>query len=200
MYHQTAVVDHQPTRHEVQLSLELHGGFSETFLTLRRFIRKGKSKAERTQFQMDLLERLQAELQSFEPYAPYVDVEDFSQDADAGVELEVDPRQGWSLDAIEKIHLTVFEASMKGILHWKTAERDRIELLSWMLIEDEAPFSWNVCCGLAGVESEDMRHRILHMVTKEHPSLVIPDAMALNSRNEVEKLLARGAAYFGASR
>lgn len=194
-----AAVVTQMQRHEVQLALDLVGGAAVAFMSLKRYVRHKRS-APKTAVQMDLLERIQSELNDYEAYPAPVDLPVETALAGTDVGTEADPRQGWSLDAIEKMHLNLFDASLKGILHWKTADRDRIELISWMLIEDEAPFSFDVCAALSGVESDEIRTRVLQMVRKEHPDLAIPDARALNSTNEIEKLLARGAAYFGAER
>lgn len=175
MYNHTSYFPPAHLRQEEQLALELIGGEvgSNSYMQLRRHW-ASRTKSERTVLQLSLLDALAALL-----------------------EEDQDLRKNWSLDQIEKMHLCLFEASVKAALYERTNPNDRSEIMAWVQDADIRPFSFNVCAGLAGVDPEEMRDRIVAMVSKEYPNLVIPSYEMINSGNQLARLMELGRSLRG---
>lgn len=160
-------------RQEIQLQLELVGGHSNCYRELRRFIRS-KRKPGRSDLQLSLLEML-----------------------DKMIKAEPDSRSEWSLEQVEKMHHSLLDATLKSIFYYKTSPADRVEQMSWVQDEEMRAFSFNVCCGLAGVEPEELREKVVGMFVKNHPDLPLPDYERINSKNRLRRLMELGTAFYG---
>lgn len=96
------------------------------------------------------------------------------------------PSCEFSQEEVEELQYLLLHKSIRALFHHQTSATDRLDILTWLQIDEFTPFSFPVCAKVvlgAQSEFEDFRSDLISKFVNQYPGIPVPDHDSCNSWN-----------------